>query len=361
MKIKKYHKQLSAICLLLLLTLILILINFDFLDNKSDNKKKSPKSCDIAFITYDSIDKSYEALIKEGIDSAANALDKTYRVFSVNDYGNSYEKTIQAAISSSAPLVILPDSTFEEAVYACQTHYVSTYFMLIDGVPHNTDYNDSTINYNVLPMSYDEAEAGFLAGYAAVYDNYKSLCFVCDESSGSLRCCYGFLQGADYASSENGKTDISISIIDESSETFMNDIPADTDLIIASSDEAVEQLLKNSTTKNIPLINCDNCSTHSRFVIATATKNITPTVNDTILDFFNNQKKGGTILKFDTSNNGISFTYDTEAFQNFNESVYKKIYNMLAMQKITIISDTTVSPEDLELTNISIVNNLPVS
>ena len=41
MKIKKYHKQLSAICLLLLLTLILILINFDFLDNKSDNKKKS--------------------------------------------------------------------------------------------------------------------------------------------------------------------------------------------------------------------------------------------------------------------------------------------------------------------------------
>lgn len=355
MKIKKYHKQLTAICILLLLFMIIILINFDYIPSRTKRKTSSVISCDIALITYGTMDNSYMEIIKEGIESASSALGKSYKTFAVSDYGNSYDDAIKAA-AGSASLVILPDATFEEAVYSAQTHYVNTYFILIDGIPHNADRSDSTINYNVIPMSYDVADAGFLAGFAAVYDDNNILCFVCDESNQkSLHYCYGFLQGADYAASLDGKTDVSVSIVYESENGgFIENISDETQLIAAASDDSVSKILKDNRTKTIPLINCTNYDVDNENIVATATKNIKPTINDTILDFFNNQVKGGTILRFDTANNGVSLVFDEDSFRKFDENAYKSIYKSLSIQEISIISDTTVSPEDLGLTNITI-------
>lgn len=356
MKLKKYHKQLTAICMLLLMFIIIILFSFDYFPANSKKKRNtSAESYDIALITYDSMDDSYIDIIRDGIENSSDALGKTYQIFNTSDYGNSYYDTIKAAAGKSS-LVILPDSTFEEAVYSSQTYYVNTYFMLIDGIPHNADYSDSTINYNVIPMSYDESEAGFLAGYASVYDDNKNLCFICDETNQkSLHYCYGFLQGADYASSKNSQTDVSVSIIYENKdEEFTDSISDGTQIIAATSDKAVSHILKDSKTKNIPLINCDEHTTGDENIMASATKNIGPTVNDTILDFFYNQVKGGTTLKFNTSNNGVSLVFEKNAFTKFDEDAYKSIYKSLSTQEISIISDTTVSPEDLGLTNITI-------
>lgn len=355
MKIKKYHKQLTAICILLLLFMIIILINFDYIPSRTKRKTSSVISCDIALITYGTMNNSYTEIIKEGIESASSALGKSYKTFSVSDYGNSYDDAIKAA-AGSASLVILPDATFEEAVYSAQTHYVNTYFILIDGIPHNADRSDSTINYNVIPMSYDVADAGFLAGFAAVYDDNNILCFVCDESNQkSLHYCYGFLQGADYAASLDGKTDVSVSIVYEGENGgFIENISDETQLIAAASDDSVSKILKDNRTKTIPLINCTNYDVDNENIVATATKNIKPTINDTILDFFNNQVKGGTILRFDTANNGVSLVFDEDSFRKFDENAYKSIYKSLSIQEISIISDTTVSPEDLGLTNITI-------
>lgn len=355
MKIKKYHKQLTAICILLLMLIIVILINFDYMPRKTKNKSSSTTPCDIALITYGTMDDSYAAIIKEGIESASNALGKSYQTFSISDYGNSYDNAIKAA-AGSASLVVLPDATFEEALYMAQTHYVNTYFLLIDGIPHNADCSDSTINYNVIPMSYDEADAGFLAGFAGVYDDNDNLCFICDESNQkSLHYCYGFLQGADYAASLDGKTDVSVTIIyTNESEEFILNISDETQLIAAASDNSVSYILKDSRTKEIPVINCTNQISENENIVATASKNLKATINDTILDFFNNQVKGGTVLRFDTANNGVSLVFDEESFKKFDLNTYKKVYKSLSTQEISIISDTTVSPEDLGLSNISI-------
>lgn len=355
MKIKKFHKQLTAVCILLLLFMTIILIYFDYMPNKSKKKNSSAISCDIALITYDAMDDSYIEIIKEGIASSSLALGKSYQTFSLSDYGNSHDEAIKAA-AGSASLVILPDATFEEAVYSAQTHYVNTYFILVDGIPHNADHSDSTINYNVITMSYNEADAGFLAGYAAVYDGNNILCFVCDKSNQkSLHYCYGFLHGANYAASLEGKTDVSVSIVYESeNDGFIENISDETQLIAAASENSVSRILKDNRTKTIPLINCTNHIVDNENIVATAAKNIKSTINDTILDFFSNQIKGGTILRFDTTNNGISLVFDEDSFQRFDKKTYKTIYKSLSIQKISIISDTTVSPEDLGLTNIAI-------
>lgn len=353
MKLKKYHKQLTAMCILLLSLIIILLLNFDYIPDKAKKNTVSAEPCDIALITYGTMDDSYKSIVNAGIESAAETLEKTYKIFDISDYNNSYEEAIKAAAGISS-LVILPDATFEEAVYSAQTYYVNTYFLLIDGLPHNADQSDFTINYNVIPMSYDEAEAGFLAGYAAVYDDNSNLCFICRETSQkSLHYCYGFLQGADQAAAVSGKTDVSVSIIYENDELISN-IPDKTQIIAATSDETINQILEYSNSNDISLINCNSYSMDAENIVAAATKNITPTVNDTILDFFYNQVKGGTVLKFDASNNGVSLVFEEDSFNKFDENAYHNIYKSLSTQKITIISDTTVSPEDLGLTNITI-------
>lgn len=363
MNFKKYYKKLSAICILFLLVIIIILLQSDYIPDRIKQGSTSSPPCDIALVIYDSMDSSYTRLIKEGIDSASEALGKSYQIFTISDYGNSYDETIKAAAGKSS-LVILPDSTFEEAVYTAQTRYANTYFMLIDGIPHNTDNSDSTFNYNVIPISYDEAEAGFLAGYAVVYDDNTNLCFICDESNQkSLHYYYGFLQGADYAASCEGKTNVSVSIIHENEEGgFIEEIPYNTQIIAVTNDIS-NDVLKESGLETVPLINCNSLITENENYMAVATKNIKATVNDTILDFFNNQVKGGTILKFDAANNGISLVFDNNSFKKFDETAYKNIYKLISTHKISIISDTTVSPEDLGLTNITIkdskIDNLP--
>ncbi|MDE7431660.1 MAG: BMP family ABC transporter substrate-binding protein [Lachnospiraceae bacterium] len=355
MKFKKYYKQLTATLVLLLFIIITCLLKFNYIPIRTSTNNPAV-SCDIAVITYNSMDSSYTELIKEGIESAAEVLEKTYQIYNTSDYGNSYEDTIKAAAGKSS-LVILPDSTFEEAVYTAQTRYVNTYFMLIDGIPHNPDNSDSTFDYNVIPMSYDEAEAGFLAGYAAVYDDYTKLCFICDETSQkSLHYYYGFLQGADYAAVSTGKTNISVFLVQEmNDESFINKIPKDTE-IIAGTNEAINRILKDNKLNTIPFINCGSFTADTKSG-AVVTKNIKASVNDTILDFYNNKVKGGTVLKFNAANNGISFVFDTNFFKKFDETAYKNIYKLLSAHKISIISDTTVSPDDLELSAITILDN----
>ena len=119
---------------------------------------------------------------------------------------------MDSAIKSGATLIICPDSTFEETVYDIQNSYIGVYFLIIDGIPHNSDASDATLNFNSISLTFSEAELGFLAGYAAVYEGYSKLSFVgVDNDIKSLHYYYGFLQGAYYSAKDTNRKDIHIS------------------------------------------------------------------------------------------------------------------------------------------------------
>lgn len=86
-------------------------------------------------------------------------------------------ETIELAIEGGAKVIVCPGYLFEEPIYNMQTAHPDVKFILIDGEPHDADNNYETAD-NTMAVLYQEDQAGFLAGYAAVKDGYTKLGFM---------------------------------------------------------------------------------------------------------------------------------------------------------------------------------------
>ena len=87
-----------------------------------------------------------------------------------------------------------------EALKQAASQYPDVDFIFIDGTPVSTD--DGTVLTNVAAIAFQEEQAGYLAGYAAVMDGYTKLGFCGGGGGENPACCrygYGFVQGADAA------------------------------------------------------------------------------------------------------------------------------------------------------------------
>ena len=94
-----------------------------------------------------------------------------------------------------------------QALFNIQNNYPGVHYLLFDGEPHNSSYTNYTTESNVHCVLFQEEQAGFLAGYAAVTDGYTQLGFIgAEEIPGVVRYVTGFLQGAEYAAEQQGLT-----------------------------------------------------------------------------------------------------------------------------------------------------------
>lgn len=273
-----------------------------------------------------------------------------------------YSAMIQQAVNDGARLIICPDSSYAETLYAVQKDYINTYFIIVDGIPHNPDNTDQTINYNVIPISYNEAEIGFLAGYALVYEGYTSLAFIGNcQTTGVIHYGYGFLQGANLAAEECNITNVNISYhyaedIADAEETAEQYYSSNIPVIVTVGDELVNPLIDIASDHNAYLATCGNYYDFyedSNSFIALSYKDIAASVFDTVNNFYSNNISGGKTITA-TNGNWIGFIYDKEKFSRFNSDVCDTINRRLAEDEILLISDTTVSVEDLGLTHITI-------
>lgn len=362
---KKMAKYPIAICIVLLIFIVTILLAmglnpFAPSPEKTDSEILSePEVTNIALIINDECSELKTNLLKQSLDSISEDFSKTYDMFYVKDYDNSYRKTIEAATSKGAGLVICPDSSFEEIVYELQNTYVSTTFLIVDGVPHNTDNSDSTVNFNVIPLLHDISDAGFLAGYAAVYSGHTKVAFIgLADDSASAHYCYGFLQGADYAASQQNTKNVNVTYtyVEEENakaaaeEFYRNDY----DMLVVSNNAIIDQALEVAHDQNQKIIICgdDYEPDYPECIIASTDKNTYISIYDCLQKFYNNVITAGTVQSYSTSNQAITLDFKEEDFVRFDANIYQSIYMKLSDDDIQVVSDTTVPIEDLELTTI---------
>lgn len=117
-------------------------------------------------------------------------------------------ETIKTAIANGANAIVCPGYLFEEAIFMVQDDYPEVQFLLLDGEPHSADYATYKTAENSHNILYQEEQAGFFAGYAAVKDGYKKLGFLGGMAVPAVvRYGYGFVQGANAAAEEMGIAD----------------------------------------------------------------------------------------------------------------------------------------------------------
>lgn len=165
---------------------------------KSDNKAKK-----IAMITdYSTVDEdAFYLTIWNSMEEVATSYNIPYSKYCTSDETfHARKEAIVQAIDDGATLVILPSSTYAEVLLEVQKEYPEVKFF---GIDIGEDEFLGTPTDNTYTCAFKEEQAGFLAGYAAVYEGYTKLGFLGGVALPSVtRFGYGYVQGADRAAQD---------------------------------------------------------------------------------------------------------------------------------------------------------------
>ncbi len=143
-------------------------------------------------------DQSFNQYSYQGIKDFAAETGKTYAYYQPSeDSVDARLETVVSAIEKGAKVVLTPGYLFADAMGLAQDLYPEVNFILVDTPPAGVAAKNT---YSIL---YQEEQAGYLAGYAAVKDGYTKLGFLGGMAVPAVvRYGFGFVQGADAAAKE---------------------------------------------------------------------------------------------------------------------------------------------------------------
>ena len=169
-------------------------------DDIADEMTSEDGRYQVAFITDvgQLKDKSFNQGTYDGVKLYAANNGKSYKYYQpANSDAATDDDRIAAfdlACTNGAEIVVAAGFMQEAALKAAAAKYPDVHFVFIDGYPIGFD--------NVAPISFQEEQSGYLAGYATVMEGYTKLGFMGGGGGDNPACCrfgYGFAQGAQAA------------------------------------------------------------------------------------------------------------------------------------------------------------------
>ncbi len=312
-------------------------------------------------------DKSFNQGAWEGMEKYAKENNISYKYYQPQEgTTDSYIETIGLAIEGGAKLVVCPGFLFEEPVYIVQDQYPDVHFILLDGEPHDADYNYKT-NDNVMPILFQEDQAGYLAGYACVKDGNTKLGFMGGMAVPAvIRFGYGFVQGADAAAEEMG---VDVEIMYNYTGAFAATPEAQamaaswyqngTEVVFGCGGAVGNSVMAAAEEAGAKVVGVDvDQSSESDTVITSAMKQLSVSVYDGVKAFYDGSFPGGSTSVFTAANDGVGLPMDTSKFEAFSQADYDALYAKLADGSITIengTDDSTTADLTLSKTKVNYV------
>ena len=285
-------------------------------------------------------DKSFNQGAWEGMTKYAEENGISYKYYQPQEgTTDSYLETIGLAVEGGAKLVVCPGFLFEEPVYLAQDQYTDVKFILLDGEPHSGDYSEYRTNENVMPILFQEDQAGFLAGYAAVKDGYTKLGFMGGMAVPAvIRFGYGFIEGAEAAAAELGISGIEVmytytgafAATPEAQSMAASWYQNGTEVVFGCGGAVGNSVMAAAQEKGAKVIGVDvDQSFESDTVITSAMKLLSNSVYDGVKAFYDGSFPGGKTSVFTVSNEGVGLPMETSKFNTFTQADYDAIYKKL--------------------------------
>jgi basic membrane protein A len=312
---------------------------------------------EIAMITDsgDIDDKSFNQGTWEGIVEFAEANDLTHKYYKPTEVSDTaYIAAIDLAVAGGAKIVVTPGFLFETAIYAAQTKHPDIKFVLIDGVPHPGDYTTFNVTDNTISILFKEQESGFLAGYAAVKDGFRSLGFMGGIAVPAVvRFGLGFVAGAYYAADELGLDDFdfdmsyydylgtfgpSDAVKSQAAAWFGSGIEI-IHVAAGGAGNSVMAAAQEATDKYVIGVDIDQAS-QSETVITSALKALGVVVKQALQDYLDDDFVGGETLVLGAAQDAVGLPLgDSFRFDNFTLGDYTTILDKLADGTIVLPMD----------------------
>jgi basic membrane protein A len=323
---------------------------------------------EIALITDvgDIDDKSFNQGSWEGVVEFAQENNKTYQYYRPTAIGTDpYLAAIELAVENGAKVIVTPGFLFETPIFFAQDEFEDTRFILLDGVPNDGNWGGANgpefrTEDNVMSILYAEEQAGFLAGYAAVREGYRSLGFMVGMAVPAVVLFgIGFAQGANVAATELNLGADAVSLryhyTGDFAATTKNRTTADTmfqqgvEVIFAAGGAVGQSVMAAAAAANKKVIGVDiNQGGDSPTVITSALKGLGASVQQALAEFFAGEFRGGETVVFNASNDGVGLPTDSESFRftTFTIAQYDAIFAKLANGTVTVNNSLTLGSGD---------------
>ena len=274
---------------------------------------------------------------------------------------------------------------FAPALYTVQEQFPDVQFLALDvgttdmlgagGVDTSAadfnieDYNIADyVGGNVALITYQEEQAGYLAGYATVKDGYTKLGFLGGIAVPAVvRYGYGFVQGAEAAAEEMG-VDVSMKYWYSGSFTANDDIKARMDSWYADGTEvifscgggiyssAISAAEASANGGKIIGVDVDQ-SADGEMVITSATKALAHSVELALTDCMNNgwqwtDTYAAKETKLGAADECVALPMETSKFNTFDQAQYDELYAKLLDGSVTVDdnSDPATNPSTTKVT-----------
>ncbi len=264
-----------------------------------------------------------------------------------------YLAAIDLAVTGGAKVIVTPGFLFEVPIYEAQNKYPDVKFILLDGAPHDANYEDFDTKENVASILYAEEESGYLAGYAAVMDGMKNLGFMGGMAVPAVQAFgYGYLQGAEAAAEELGLDDGSIKVTyhytgdfeenDTNKSTAKTMYQEGTEVIFACGGSVGKSVMSAASEADTKVIGVDVDQRYdSETVITSATKGLAASVEAVLEAIYKTDSwdtYGGKTTTFNAANDGVSLPTIVigdegadafDRFENFTMEQYEAVFAKL--------------------------------
>lgn len=322
------------------------------------------KGGEIAFVSDGVVmDGNYNEVMYEGIQMYALAAGVSFSYYNVEeDNLEGHLKIMEEAISNQAKIVVCAGYDFQEAVGELQDRYPEISFLLIDGVPVDTEGEPLEIEKNVHCISFREEESGYLAGYMAVLEGYHNLGFIGGKEEPSvIRYGHGYLQGIDDAAKELELDDVTVNYWYAG--TFQSDeeicekaaqwYAEGTEIIFACGGFLYESVLEAANEEDGLLIGVDvDQNESSERFLTCAIKDIANAVVISLDDYYAAGREwseafAGQNVRYgvEDSCTGIPVLETEWRFKNVTMEEFYKLYTQMRQGEISVSDETGSRPQ----------------
>ena len=335
----------------------------------------SGSKTDVAFVTDvgNIDDQSFNQYTWQGVQdfcSANNLSANYYRPTEDSDAARLEQ--MDNAVNDGAKSIVVAGYLFGNAIAEAQEKYPDVQFLALD--VSASDLGDKAPTANTALITYKEEQAGYLAGYAAVYDGYKELGFLGGMAVPAvIRYGYGFVQGVDAAAAETGTENVSLNYVYGGQFFGDADITAVMDTWYAGGTEVVFACGGGIYTSAVDAakkvgakvigVDVDQAGVIAGYAgvegmtVTSAMKGLYPTTYDTLTDVIVNGNwdayKGkiatlGLVSGDDPELNYVQIPMGegTQWSDSFTQDDYKAMVKDMFDGKITVSNDVSKTPSD---------------
>lgn len=304
---------------------------------------------------------AWEAITEFG--SSTGVSHKYYKASEASD--KAYKETIDNAVANGAGIIIADGYSFEDVVYNAQKKYEDVKFILIDAEPVDKDSGETKIAGNTAAIHFASEQAGYLAGYAAVFNGASQLGFIgAEKQPAVMDYGYGFLQGADAAAQENAETvtvryyyctsdDDRDAVLDKASSWYKGS----TEVIFACGASVEQPVVEAAEFDGKSVIASETAKSQmSDTVITSAVKNISDALEETLKLYKNDQFPGGQEIIYNATNDGISLDMENSRMDGFSKGEYKRVLGDIKDGEIIVKKHDDGKISSLGLTNVRVIS-----